>query len=308
MDTLTVDLWTFDVGVPAATPEAFAAEMTRRVLQSWADGADVVVFPEYAWMGLERFVTSKDNKLAAVSDLFWTQLWPAIQRDLQPHGQGRAAVLGSVPHAASAGGGGEPILHNRVPILSDGQALHQDKLHLTPWERVFAPGDALHLWTLHGTTFAVVICLDIEVPELSVALRGQGVDCILVPSATENILGVERVGRCANARAVELCCHVGVSQIVGRTESELVDENVGCLAWFSPSQSTFMESTREIVSELHAEGFHVLRGQLDAKALTRARKRRAETNPALLTPPPRSCEIVRHALATVPTFTAPSQP
>lgn len=297
MDTLTVDLWTFDVGVPADNPEAFAAEMTQRVIQSWADGADVVVFPEYAWMGLERFVTTED-KLAGVSDLFWKQLWPIIQRALQPHGQNKAAILGSVPHAALTDGGGEPVLNNRVPILRDGQVLYQDKVHLTPWERVFTPGDAVHLWTLQGVTFAVVICLDIEVPELSVALRGQGVDCLLVPSATENILGVERVGRCANARAVELCCHVGVSQIVGRTVSELVDENVGRLAWFSPSQSTFMESSREIVSELHTEGFHVLRGQLNAKAIARARKRRAETNPALLTRPIRPCEVVKHTSAT----------
>ena len=275
MDSLTIDLWTFDVGVEVDTPAAYAQQMIRRVHQSWDNGADVVVFPEYAWMGLEQFVEGQE-RLVKVANLFWRELWPDVQRELNR--KDKAAVLGSVPTLEGK------ALRNRVPILCEGRSFHQDKLHLTPWESVFAPGDALHLWRLRGITFAVVICLDIEVPELSAALRGRGVDCLLVPSATESVLGVERVGRCASARAVELCCHVGVSQLVGRTESELVDENVGRLAWLNPSQSPFLSAGRETVSELHDEGFHVMRCRLDAAALAAARANRSETNPALLTP------------------------
>lgn len=276
MDSLTVDLWTCDVGVEVDTPEAYAAQITRHVFQSWDNGADVVVFPEYTWMGLEPLVTGKD-KLAGVSDLFWGGLWPRLSRELNR--PGKAVVLGTAPFVLPSG-----KMRNRAAILCEGRALHQDKLHLTPWEQVFEAGNAVHLWTLHGVTFAVVVCLDIEVPELSAALRGKGVDCLLVPSATESVLGVERVGRCASARAVELCCFVGVSQLVGRVESELVDENVGRLAWLRPSQSPFLTGEREHLSELHAEGFHVMRGQFDAAALVQARANRAETNPAFLTP------------------------
>jgi predicted amidohydrolase len=276
MDTLTIDLWTFDVGVEADTPAAYAQQMTRRVRQSWDSGADVVVFPEYAWMGLEQFVEGS-NRLAAVADLFWKKLWPGLQKDLARNG--KAVVLGSVPAMEGA------TIRNRTPILCDGRILFQDKLHVTPWETAITTGDTLHIWQLHGVSFAVVICLDIEVPELSVALRGKDVSCLLVPSATESVLGVERVGRCASARAVELCCYVGVSQLVGRAESELVDENVGRLAWFKPSQSPFLNAGREDVSPLHADGFHVMRCQLDATALKQARANRAETNPAHLSPP-----------------------
>jgi predicted amidohydrolase len=291
MDSLTIDLWTFDVGVEVDTPAAYAQQMTRRVLQSWENGADVVVFPEYAWMGLEQFVEGKE-RLVKVANLFWKELWPGVQRALVR--KDKAAVLGSVPALEGR------MLRNRVPILCDGRVLHQDKLHLTPWETVFAPGEVLHLWRLHGITFAVVICLDIEVPELSVALRGSGVDCVLVPSATESVLGVERVGRCASARAVELCCQVGVSQLVGRADSELVDENVGRLAWLNPSQSPFLSAGREAVSELHDGGFHVMRCRVDAAALAAARANRTETNPALLTPKAGTCEIVLHAQTNSP--------
>jgi predicted amidohydrolase len=291
METLTIDLWTWDVGVEANTPETYAAEMTRRVHESWDEGADMVVFPEYSWMGLERFVTRRE-KLAGVAELFWGQLWPGLQKAMSR--EGKAVVLGSVPWMAIGMEPASPTdstvrlkpalqrVRNRAPILCEGRELFQDKLHLTPWENVFSAGDAVQLFTLRGVTFAVVICLDIEVPELSVALRGKGVDCLLVPSATENILGVERVGRCANARAVELCCQVGVSQLVGRTQSELVDENVGRLGWFSPSQTPFIKTDREQVTELYEKGFHKMRCTLVPKSLARARSRKAETNPAHL--------------------------
>ncbi len=293
MEPLIADLWTFDVGVEAATPAAYALEMTRRVRESWDQGADVVVFPEYAWMGLEKFVTRKE-KLAGLAELFWRKLWPGIKRDLSR--EGKAAVLGSVPALE-----GDEV-RNRVPILCEGAVLLQDKLHLTPWEGAFRTGGLLHLWELRGVRFAVVVCLDVEVPELSVALRGAGLHCLLVPSATESVLGVERVGRCASARAVELCCHVGVSQLVGRTESELVDVNVGRLGWFMPSQGPFRRAPREHVSELHEHGFHVMRCRIDAAAVDRARSRRAETNPALLTPASAGYEILSHAA------TKPDQP
>jgi predicted amidohydrolase len=277
MDTLTIDLWTFDVGVEVDTPAAYAQQMTRRVLQSWDSGADVVVFPEYSWMGLEQFVEG-GNRLGKVAELFWKDLWPGVQKDLSR--KGKVVVLGSVPALEGS------TIRNRVPILCEGHVLYQDKLHATPWESAFTVGEALHVWQFRGVLFAVVICLDVEVPELSAALRGKGVACLLVPSATESVLGVERVGRCASARAVELSCHVGVSQLVGRTESELVDDNVGRLGWFNPSQSPFVHAARERVSELHGEGFHVMRCTLDHAGLAAAAANRAETNPSHLTPKP----------------------
>jgi predicted amidohydrolase len=176
------------------------------------------------------------------------------------------------------------VLRNRAPIVSDGRELHQDKLNLTPWETGLRGGDTLHVWDFGGVRCAVIICLDIEVPELSVALRAKAVDLVLVPSATENILGVERVGRCADARAVELCCHVGLAHLVGDINSSLVDANVGRLGVFSPSQSTFGGSSRQRVSEIVSSGFHRLRAELDISSLRRQRDLALETNPARLRP------------------------
>lgn len=276
MDPLTIDLRTFDIGARAESPEAYAAMITKLVRQSWDEGGEVVLLPEFAWLGLERFVEGED-KLKAVATLFWDQLWPDVWKQL--HHSSKVCVLGTAPFMMPDG-----TMRNRAPILSEGRVLYQDKINLTPWETGFTGGDGLQIFHFQGLKIAVIICLDIEVPELSVALRHQAVDVILVPSATESEMGMERVGRCASARAVELGCYVGVAHLVGTAESELVDENVGRLAWFTPSQVPFRRSPRENISEHYRSGVHSQRQELDMNLLIRMRRMNMETNPSQLNP------------------------
>jgi predicted amidohydrolase len=276
MRVLNLELMTFDVGLECEDAQAYADVVVNRVLAAWDEGAEVVVLPEFTWMGLERFVVREDA-LRGVADLFWVGLWPGIRQRLR-RGD-RAVVLGTAPCAAPDGS-----MRNRSPILSCGSELHQDKLHLTPWEEAFTGGDAMRIWEFRGIRMAVVICLDIEIPEISVALRGREVDVILVPSATESVLGVERVGRCADARAVELECHVGLCHLVGRAESDLIDENVGRLAAFSPSQTPFLSSVRKTESDLFEHGYHRMRVLLDIGAIRELRALSAETDPSKVRP------------------------
>jgi predicted amidohydrolase len=144
------------------------------------------------------------------------------------------------------------------------------------------PGRELRVWEFGGVKFAVIICLDIEIPEISAKLRGRGVEVILVPSATETILGVERVDRCASARAVELGAIVGVSHLTGGTQSSLIDENVGRTAVYFPSQASFREAPRWIEGDVIDRGIQKQRMVIDQRALDLMRRMRQETNPALL--------------------------
>lgn len=271
MRSLNLQLWTCDVGAPAIDAMAYARHIIDRVQRSWDDGADLVVFPEYSWMGLERFIAG-DDKLAGVAELFWSEIWPGVVESLSR--PDKAVVLGTVPAAD-----GDGKFRNRAPILSGGRIEYQDKLHLTPWEDTFSAGEHVRIWEFMGMRCAVVICLDVEIPELSAALRGCEVDLILVPSATESVLGVERVGRCASARAIELGCMVGLCHLVGATTSVLVDENVGRLALFAPSQSPFLPEPRERVGGLITRDFHSLSATIDPTRIRAARSLLAETNP-----------------------------
>lgn len=271
---LAIDLCTFDPGIAAKSPSAFAAVVVDCVESSWDNGADVVVLPEFTWVGLEHLV--EPPSLQRVAEVFWGELLPALKSLLIS--PGKAVVLGTAPFWDAE----RQELRNRAPILIEDQILHQDKLHLTPWEVAFSPGTELRLWEFAGLRFAVVICLDIEMPEISTRLRGAGVDVILVPSATETILGVERVGRCASARAVELGCIVGVCHLTGKAPSDLIDENVGRTAIYYPSQVAFRDAPRWSEGEVLESGITKQRLILDPRPLQVMRRMPLETNPALL--------------------------
>jgi predicted amidohydrolase len=284
MAALNLALHTADVGACAATPDEFSQLVTQRVLESWDAGADLVVFPEFTWMGLERFAEGP-QKPEGVAALFWDMLWPEIrQRLTRPD---KAVVLGTAPFLEADGS-----LRNRAPILSSGEFIYQDKIHLTPWESTFNGGGPLRIWSFRGYKIAVVICLDVEIPEISAALRGSGLDLMLVPSATESLLGVERVGRCADARAVELGCYVGVCHLVGQTQSVLVDVNIGQLALFSPSQSPFQAIFRSDDGVIFREGFHYRSFHLDMDLLEQSRALRDETDPSKIRPVTPGIEII----------------
>lgn len=262
---MRIDAWTFDVG----TTEDHVAAMSSHVEQSWDGGADIVLFPEYSWAALPG---CKDVREMAAT--FWSMIVPKLQQRLAR--PGKMVVLGTAPCVV------EDELRNRAPILVNGELIVQDKLFLTPWETQFAGGKALQLIEFAGLRIAVIICLDIEIPELSVLLRGQGVDLILVPSATETELGCERVTRCASARSVELGCAVVVSPLVGKCSSDLVDDNLGRLACYLPSQAVFKTMNRRAESDLHEAGFHCLKSDIEFSNLNAMRQSVHETNPSLI--------------------------
>ncbi len=264
---MIIDAWTFDVGTTEDHVEAVAS----RVEQSWDNGADIVLFPEYAW-------AAQRAPLKKLASRFWQEVMPALQARLcRP---GKMVVLGTAPWLDETTG----TMRNRAPILVDGERQVQDKLFLTPWEKAFSRGELLQLLEFKGLRIAVVICLDIEIPELSMLLRGQGVDVILVPSATETLMGCERVTRCASARAVELGCAVVVSPLVGRCNSVLVDDNLGKLACYLPSQAAFACRERAQEGAVCSEGFHLARFTLDRDSLVYTRQATSETNPSLIQP------------------------
>ncbi len=272
--SVSLDLCTFDPGVKAKSPAGFAAVVMECVETSWDDGADVVLLPEFTWLGLEPLV--EPSSMKRVSEVFWTELLPSLRSLLNR--PDKLAVLGTVPFWDAE----REVLLNRAVIISGDQIWHQDKLHLTPWEYEFSSGTELHIWEHLGLRFAVVICLDIEIPELSARLRGSQIDVLLVPSITDNILGVERVDRCASARAVELGCIVGVCHLTGGVGSGMISENVGRTAVYFPSQSAFSDAPRWLEGEIHDHGMHKQRVVIDSAALAKMRRTRRETNPSLL--------------------------
>lgn len=92
------------------------------------------------------------------------------------------------------------------------------KLHVTP--------DEVKVWGLQGgknlQTFdtdcgkiGILICYDIEFPELSRILAQEGMDILFVPFLTDTQNGYSRIRNCAQARAIENECYVAIAGSVG---------------------------------------------------------------------------------------------
>lgn len=93
-----------------------------------------------------------------------------------------------------------------------------EKVHVTP--------DEVKSWGLSGgrmvKTFdtdcakiGVLICYDVEFPELSRLMADQGMQILFVPFLTDTQNGYSRVRVCAQARAIENECFVVIAGSVG---------------------------------------------------------------------------------------------
>ncbi len=100
----------------------------------------------------------------------------------------------------------------------DGGLERFEKLHVTP--------DEAKVWGMQGgskiTTFdtdcgkiGILICYDVEFPELGRMLAEDGMNILFVPFLTDTQNGYSRIRSCAQARAIENECYVAIAGSVG---------------------------------------------------------------------------------------------
>lgn len=125
----------------------------------------------------------------------------------------------------------------------DGTYEMYSKIHITPNE--------VHYWGMQGgskiQTFdtdcgkiGIIICYDVEFPELSRLLADQGMDILFVPFLTDTQNGYTRVRSCAQARAIENECYVAIAGCVGNLPKvNNMDIQFAQAAVFTPSDFAF---------------------------------------------------------------------
>jgi predicted amidohydrolase/GNAT superfamily N-acetyltransferase len=133
----------------------------------------------------------------------------------------------------------------------DGTVDSQDKLHPTPHEKqdwVMRGGDELKSFDTDVGKIGILICYDVEFPELGRLLSEKGVQILFVPFWTDTKNGYLRVRRTAQARAIENECYVVIAGSVGNLPKvENVDIQYSQTAVFTPSDFAFPHDA--IVSE-----------------------------------------------------------
>lgn len=105
-----------------------------------------------------------------------------------------------------------------IICLRDGAVHIQPKIHPTPSERFWwniSGGSKLNVIDTDCGPIGVLICYDVEFPELSRHLIDQGANILFVPFCTDERQGYLRVRYSAQARAVENQCYVVMSGNVG---------------------------------------------------------------------------------------------
>jgi predicted amidohydrolase len=100
----------------------------------------------------------------------------------------------------------------------DGSLERYEKVHVTPDEaRIWGmqTGHEIKTFDTDCGKIGILICYDVEFPELSRLLAEEGMDILFVPFLTDTQNGYSRVRLCAQARAVENECYVAIAGSVG---------------------------------------------------------------------------------------------
>lgn len=153
----------------------------------------------------------------------------------------------------------------------DGTIESQYKLHPTPHEKtdwIMKGGNRLSAFDTDFGKIGVLICYDVEFPELARLLSEQEMKILFVPFWTDTKNGYLRVRRCAQARAIENECYVAIAGSVGNLPKvDNVDIQYGQTAVFSPSDFAFPHDA--IVSETTPNTEMTLIVDLDLDKLTK---------------------------------------
>ncbi|PWN05885.1 bifunctional GNAT family N-acetyltransferase/carbon-nitrogen hydrolase family protein [Rhodohalobacter mucosus] len=100
----------------------------------------------------------------------------------------------------------------------NGEIERYEKIHPTPDEvKVWgmSGGNQIKTFDTDAGKIGILICYDVEFPELSRLLANQGMDILFVPFLTDTQNGYSRVRNCAIARSIENECYVALAGSVG---------------------------------------------------------------------------------------------
>lgn len=100
----------------------------------------------------------------------------------------------------------------------DGSYETYEKIHITPDESKswgLSGGSIVQTFETDCARIGILICYDVEFPELSRIMADQGMQILFVPFLTDTQNGYSRVRVCAQARAIENECFVVIAGSVG---------------------------------------------------------------------------------------------
>lgn len=137
----------------------------------------------------------------------------------------------------------ENRIYNRAYLFSpEGNIFTQDKIHRTRWEKEpwnIGHGRELKVFKTKYCPISILICYDVEFPEVARVVSDAGAEIIFVPSYTDDRQGYLRVKYCCQARAIENQVYVIMASTVGMLPVENLRLHYGQANIFTPSDFPF---------------------------------------------------------------------
>jgi len=251
--------------------QVFVDKLSGWVADAAANGAQLLVLPEYASMELAslfgaQVCRSLQAQLLAMQELHreYLGLFLALA-----HAHGVHIVAGSFPLAIAPA-----VYRNRCYLMHpDGRVDFQDKLQMTRFENeqwLIGAGDEIRVFDTALGRLGINICYDAEFPLFARRQAEAGARLIVVPSCTDTMAGYHRVRIGARARALENQCYVVQSPTVGAAPwSEAVDCNIGAAAVYAPVDHGFpcdglivegsMNAAQWVYADLNLEALETVR-------------------------------------------------
>jgi predicted amidohydrolase len=199
--------------------------------------ADFLLFPEFFNIPLMAQF-NQDNPAQAIRDL--AQYTEPLRDKMAELAivYNINIIAGSMPEYQ------DQVLRNVCYLCHrDGTIDRQYKLHITPDEATYwglQGGNELQVFQTDAGKVGILICYDVEFPELTRLLGEQGMQLLFVPFWTDTRNAYLRVRRCGQARAIENECYVITTGSVGNLPKvENSDMQYSQAAVFTPSDFAF---------------------------------------------------------------------
>lgn len=249
--------------------DEFASQVEQVTNQALQDKPDFIVFPEFFTTQLACLVPA-GVEYDMVRDLDrYTGMYIDLFRRLSS--KHKVHIVGG-SHVVKDGEG--RFVNRGYLFYPDGTHVYQDKIHLTQFEKNMFDLDAgsrLKVFDTEWAKVVLLICYDIEFPELSRKAAEEGAEIIFCPSWTETMHGVYRVDQCARARAIENQMFVvKTSTLSDLPQFDSFSTNAGYAGIYSPCDPFFTEDG-VIAKGVNGQEM-VVTGTLDLGSLKRSRK------------------------------------
>ena len=200
-------------------------------------GSDFILFPEF----FNTPLMSPYNHLKEVDAMHQLALMTdEIVKKIQEFAitYNVNIIAGSMPNLID-----EKLYNTSFLCHRSGKLDSFSKIHITPNEfKYYAMegGNEIKVFDTDCGKVGLLICYDVEFPEVSRILADQGMQILFVPFMTDTQNGYTRVRSCAQARAIENECYVAIAGSVGNLPKvNNMDIQYSQSAVFTPSDFSF---------------------------------------------------------------------